>query len=327
MASSTNAQEIQLFNSISDQLNRYLAPLILIFGVFGNILNCLVFSQKRFRVNSCAYLFLIASVINLISLICGLSTRILSGWSMDPTNTVNWLCKGRAFVVFTSRTIAIWLIMIASIDRWLLSSASQHRRQMSTIRNIKRSILVISIVCTAFYIHMLGCYEANLLDAPLKCYGRSLQCNLITDLTDGLMTICIPLIVMMIFGRMTISNVHQARRRVGSVATISTNQSSAIRSRSRKKMDQHLLRMLFLQIPLLLIFCLPQAVQKFYLTFHSLSSASELQIATHRFLYNLEILMAFIASGMPFYLNTLTSGTVFRRALFNLPQRYVRRLR
>ena len=324
MLSSTDAHQIQLLDTISDHLNRYLGTLILIFGVFGNVLNCLVFSQRRFRANSCAYLFLVASTIDLISLVCGLTTRILASWSMDPTATIHGLCKCRAFIVFTSRTIAIWLIMTAAIDRWLLSSRNLHQRQMITIRNVKRSIVASCVLCSMFYLHMFYCYEANLLDKPLRCYGRSLSCNLVTDLTYGLVTISIPLIVMMIFGLKTISNVHHSRRYVRNLAPISTSQPSGSRVQSTKKIDLHLLRMLILQILLLLIFCIPQAVQKFYLTFHSFSSALELQIAINRFVYNLEVLLAFIASGMPFYLYTLSSRTVFRQALFNLAQQYIR---
>ena len=83
------------------------------------------------------------------------------------------------------------------------------------------------------------------------------QCNIITNLTYGLVTICIPLFSMIIFGLMTISNVHQARRRVRNIAMITTNQNLTSHGQSGLKMDQHLLRMLFLQILLLLIFCLP----------------------------------------------------------------------
>ena len=92
-------------------------------------------------------------------------------WILPPPS--HWLCKSRAFVVFTSRTMAIWLIMIASIDRWLLSSANHHRRQMSTIRNIKRSIVISCILCATSYIHMLYCYEADIFYAPLRCYSRN----------------------------------------------------------------------------------------------------------------------------------------------------------
>jgi hypothetical protein len=72
--------------------------------------------------------------------------------------------------------------------------------------------------------------------------------------------------------------------------------------------------MLLVQVILLIIFCIPQAIQKFYITFKSFDSVSRREYAMNHFLYNIEVLLAFIASGMPFYLYTLSGGTSFRRA-------------
>ncbi|CAF4104891.1 unnamed protein product, partial [Adineta steineri] len=58
----------------------------------------------------------------LISLIAGLSPRMLSSITVDLSDTVRWICKMRGFTLFTFRAIAFWLIMLATIDRWLLSS-------------------------------------------------------------------------------------------------------------------------------------------------------------------------------------------------------------
>src|SRR5690349_20026217 len=98
---------IQSLNFISKQFNRYLSSIIFIFGIVGNILNCLVLSQRTLRTNSCAELFLVSSFVDLISILIGLPTRILAGWELDPTTTISWICKLRAFIVFSTRTMAI----------------------------------------------------------------------------------------------------------------------------------------------------------------------------------------------------------------------------
>ncbi|CAF4327762.1 unnamed protein product, partial [Adineta steineri] len=63
-----------------------------------------------------------------LSLLFGVTIRIMSAWVMDPTNTNDWLCKLRAFIVFTFRTLTIWIIMLATYDRWLLSTPDLYRR-------------------------------------------------------------------------------------------------------------------------------------------------------------------------------------------------------
>jgi hypothetical protein len=305
---------IKSLDYISEQLNRYLAIIIFIFGVVGNILNCLVLSQRTLRSNPCVLLFLVSSFIDLISILTGLTTRILAGWGLDPTTTNTPICKLRAFIVFSTRTMAIWLITLATIDRWLLSSMNFHRRQLSTLKNVTKGIILTIIISTILYSHMLYCYQSNLIDTPLQCYGKSAECRLATDIIYALITILIPSVLMIIFGLMIISNIRYLRMRVETVTIVSILSPSRVKQMKLKKTDRQLLRMLLLQVSLLIIFCIPQTIQKFYITFKPFGTVSKREEAINHFLYNIEVLLAFVASGMPFYLYTLAGGIIFRRA-------------
>ncbi|CAF0939016.1 unnamed protein product [Rotaria sordida] len=408
-------KSIESLEYISDQFNRYLAPSIFLFGIMGNIMNCLVLSQRTLRSNPCALLFLASSFIGLISILLGLPTRILAGWHVDPTATINWICKTRVFIVFSTRTMSIWLITLATIDRWLISSINIHRRQMSNLKNVKREIFItiilsilsyihmfpcygannidaplkcyentagcllmtdltyvlfsiiiplilmiifglltishvhptidrwlissinihrrqmsnlknvkreifiIIILSILSYIHMFPCYGANNIDAPLKCYENTAGCLLMTDLTYALFSIIIPLILMIIFGLLTISHVHRIHTRVAYIDnTVRTIDHSKHVNQNSKKTDHHLLRMLLLQIFSLIVLCIPQAVQKLYMTFKPFGSGSKLEDAIKTFLYNIDILLAFMASAMPFYIYVLAGGSVIRKASINL---------
>ncbi|CAF2475743.1 unnamed protein product [Rotaria sp. Silwood2] len=314
-----NNKSIESLDFISDQLNKYLAPIIFLSGTVGNIMNCLVLSQRTLRSNPCAFLFLASSFIDLISILIGLPTRILAGWHLDPTNTINWACKTRAFIVFSTRTMAIWLIALATIDRWLISSIDIHRRHMSNLKNVKREIFTIVILSILFYIHMFPCYEANNIDAPLKCYEKTEGCHLVTDLIYVILSLVMPLVLMIIFGLLTISHIHRLHTRVAhagnNLGTIDPIGHANLHS---KKTDHHLLRMLTLQVLLLIVLYIPQAIQKFYITFKPFGSGSVLEDAIKTFLYNIDVLLAFMASAMPFYIYVLAGGSVFQKALMNL---------
>jgi len=318
MNSTDHEQLISTLYYITQQLNRYLSPSILLFGIIGNTLNCLVLSQRTLRTNPCALLFGVSSFIELISIVFGVPSRILAGWNLDPTATNHVLCKLRAFIVFSTRTMGTWLIALATIDRWLLSCVDNHRRQMSTIKNVKKGIIGTVSLGTICFTHMFYCYEANLIDSPLRCYGTNEICRLVTDIIYSLISILIPLILMLVFGLLTVLNVHRIHNRVHNQSSIPTvNNSKTTESRVRK-VDHHLLRMLLVQIALLNILCLPQAIQKFHVTFHPLGSTSRLADAIEIFLYNIDLLLAFIASGIPFYIYTLAGGTIFRKAFIDL---------
>ena len=325
MDSSFDSQQIQYFYFVSNQLDRYLSVVIFVFGLIGNIFNCLIFTQKTFRSNSCAFLFLISSINSLTSLLFGLTTRFLSGWSIDPTSTIDWLCKGRTSIVFMSRNMALWTIMLASIDRWLSSSVEFHRRQISNMKNAKISVALVGCLSILTYIHMLYCYDANQSDEPLQCYGKTWMCNLITDIVYLLVTITIPLVFMIIFGLLTIFNVRRSQSRVQVFREVSRNTVSHLSQFKSKKTDRHLTRMLVMQIILLTIFCVPQGAQKFYLTINANALNSSFQKALNHLIYNIEILFTYTANVIPFYIYILASEGVFRKSFMELISRTFRR--
>ncbi|CAF0775897.1 unnamed protein product [Adineta ricciae] len=321
-----NKTRIDVMEEMMDKLNLHLSLIVLVFGTVGNILNCLVLSRPSLRTNPCAQYFLSSSVVNMISLIFGLSTRLLSSWHVDPTDTNDYLCKLRAFVVFTFRTIGIWLIMFATIDRWFLSSRKHNLRSLSNLKTVHLGIVVCCCISISSYIHMFFCYQANLVHTPLKCYGKTISCRLTTDLVYALITILIPSILMISFSLLIIKNIHHLHIRKQHLAAVSVERLSRPRETKIRRIDYNLLRMLLIQVFLLVSFCLPQAIQKFYITFKATDAHHDWRDIVSRFLYNVDVLLAFVASGMPFYLYTFTSRTVVRREFFALVGILIRRV-
>lgn len=305
-------------NLLSIYMNSYAGILIFLLGCFGNLLNILVLSQRNLRMNSCGWLFLASSVANLVSIIFGLTTRILLSWNLDFTGAIHWMCKLRSLTVLSSRTMAFWLITLASVGRWLSSCTDVRRRHLSTLKNAQRSTVVaVGISCLA-YASVLYCYEAFQTDAPLQSYGKTLVCRHIQDATYTLMTVLSPIILMMVFGLMTVSNIQDGQRRkrmLNRKATPTVNPEENIRMKS---LDRHLLKMLLIEVVLFGILLIPQAIQKIYSTISDHQYQSVQETDMNKFLYNLTLLLTFTANGIPFYIHTLCGGHVFRKALWNL---------
>ena len=313
MSSDDNA--VFLWNNATTQLNRYFSIFIFLFGIVGNILNIAVLSQRNLRTNPCAFLFLVSSIASLIAIFSGLFTRTTAGWAADLTTSITWLCQLRTFVVFASRNIAYGLLALASVDRWLSSCYDVHRRQMSSLRNAQKGLVIISLFSCLLYAQMFYCYEANLINAPLRCYGKTIACRLVTDLSYAFAANIIPLIIMLVFGSMTIVNVRQTQRRIHhiNVASVSvTNRSNQQRS---KKIDHYLFLMLLCQVILFAVFTLPQNIQKFISLAQTNDVKSSLDKAIENFIFNFFLLFAYLANGMSFYIYTLSGGSVFRNEL------------
>jgi hypothetical protein len=325
MSSSADVNLIASLNNVSAMLNRYFAIVIFIFGTIGNILNLFVLAQPTLRSNPCALFFLFSSIAHLSFIYSGLTTRILSGWAADLTATIGWLCKLRGFVLYTSRTVALWFIVLATVDRWLSSHSNARYRQMSTVKNACKSMILILSFSALLYVQLFYCYEANLINSPLPCYGRTELCRIVTAMFDAFVTVIMPIMFMMIFGMMTISNIRQTYRRLQPlpVATLASANNVTLTTQARnqqrsKKTDRHLMVMLFFQVIVLTLLSLPFTIVEIYSTLTATQYETPLQATIVNFVFNFALLLVYLCCGTPFYIYTLYGGSLFRSALLNV---------
>lgn len=325
---SLEAVQIAYLKNVLAQINFYFGMFIFIFGIVGNILNILTLCQRSLRSNPCVIIFLGSSTTGIIAIVSGLTSRVLSGVTVDLSATVNWICKLRGFTLFAARAATFWLIMFATIDRWFLSCNATSRRNMSSIKTSLRGIAAISILSILIHSQLFYCYEANLVGTPLKCFTRNVECRLMNDLTFAIIAILLPLSLILVFGWMTISNMRNSRHRVGLMTMAATTLSVAANQTQRrsKRTDQRLFLILYVQVIFLALFTLPLAIQKLYATLTIDVPKSALQTTVEDFIYQVALISTYFAIGMPFYVNTLTGGRVFRKAVFNLKNMFIRKI-
>jgi hypothetical protein len=198
---------------------------------------------------------------------------------------------------------------------------------MSTVKNAYRSMILILSFSALLYAQLFYCYEANLINSPLKCYGRTELCRIVTAMVDAFVTVTTPIMFMMIFGMMTISNVRRTQRRVQAVPvstlvptnnTTLTNPAQSQQKQRSKKTDRHLMVMLFFQVIVLTSLSLPFVFAEVYSTLTATQYKTPLQAAIVNFVFNFALLLVYLCCGTPFYIYTLYGGTVFRNALLNV---------
>jgi len=296
------------FKEITSKIHRYAGIIIFFAGIIGNILNILLLSHRSLRSNTCVTIFIGSSITGTITILSGLISRVTTIWIVDLTDTIHWICKCRGFILYTFRFMTFWLIMLATIDRWLVSSRDARLRRLSSIKNVFRSIFLIGIFSILIHLQIFSCHKANLKNTPLECFNKDMKCRLLNDLIFAFVTILIPLMVIVVFGWMTILNVR---------STQSVMKAKSI-NKSSKRRDQDVFRMLLIQVILLACLTLPMAIQKLYTTFkihHGNDHRSKHDKRMNDFIYRIALLMTFIANGMQFYVNALSGGRVFRKVL------------
>lgn len=311
------------FTSTATKINCYFSIFLLIFGVTGNLLNLLVLSQRSLRSNACAWLFLISSVFNLISLLIGLPTRVLSSWTIVLTDEVEWLCQLRVFLVLTSRTAAAWLIVFATFDRWLLSCRHTHYRRLSKLKNAQRGMICILFLSCCIYSSIFYCYQANLHNTPLKCYSQTTMCRIISDQIYLCFTVLIPTILMIFFSLLTLSNIRRMHSRHEMPLLSELTQTMMRKRRRFRLLDRHLLVMLLVQIGFFILFTFPQGIEMIYLTITRNDFKSTSQLTIENTIFTFTLSLTYLASGMPFYVYTISGGRVFQEACLKFITRFI----
>jgi hypothetical protein len=151
------------------------------------------------------------------------------------------------------------------------------------------------------------------------------MCRIYTDMMYGCGTILIPSLLMTYFSIKIILNVRQTRRRI---ATINVPINNPRPQRTKKK-DRQLLIMLLVQVIFIVILTFPQAIQKLYETitlYLDETSKSSLQIAIENFFFNFVVLLTYLASGLPFYIYTLSGGSIFHNACCQIFRRFSQKI-
>ena len=301
------------------QMNRYMSIFIILFGSIGNVLNLFIFRRPKHRNNPCALYFFFASVAGLIALYSGLLSRIFAGFSLDASATTEGLCPLRAFIVWVSTTASSWFLTYATIDRYCISCRDVTRRNLSNMRYAYRAMVITLFGGSAAFAETFYCYVPNLRNSPLSCYGRNMPCRLYNEITSALLFVVIPSTLMLVFGYATVKNV---RLLLMSIAPTARTDATM---RTIKKTDRQLIQMLIVQIVLSIIFNIPLAFYRLYLTSTLFITKSPFQSAVENLCFQLFYLLSFMTFGMPFYIYTLT-GTVFKQEFIYLFLMLYRRL-
>jgi hypothetical protein len=174
----------------------------------------------------------------------------------------------------------------------------------------------------SIHAQIIFCYDANLDKTPIPCFNKNDKCRLMNDLIFAIVTALTPLIFILIFGWMTILNIRSSQNRIKPNTTTSiTNRHLPITEQQRiEKRDRFLLRMLLIQVILFGCLTLPFVICRFYITLTMNYSKSHYQDEIDKFVFEVLLLITFIPSGMQFYVNTLSGGYIFRKALLDIFQ-------
>ena len=300
--SSTNMTEFSYFVM---QFNRIVPPIIFIFGTIGNLLSIIAFSSRTLRKNPCAtYLFGLA-IAHLNNLIFGLLLNyLIDAHGIDLLTISIVFCRIRFLILHCSVVLSSWFIILAGFDRYFISSMNVHRRNLSTLKNARRTVAVAVLLCFILYAHILGLFTIEQTPTNKICYAQSGTYRIFYDFLFFTTFSFTPPFIMIGVGVATLYNTLHVRRQIDVVennrSVKSTTSANHINHFHRK--HRQFIKMLLIQLTFTVVLTLPIAVQKLYATFTNSITKDSYRISVENFFAQFVRTLTHVNSAIGFYL-------------------------
>ncbi|CAF1418079.1 unnamed protein product [Adineta steineri] len=239
-----------LLFSIQQHLFQIGGPILLFIGVTSCILNLLVLNTINLRKSPCTICLVAVNIVNFAYLFVGLLFTILTlGYNIDPTTSNIVFCRVHFYITYILTCCEPYCLILASIDRVLITSPNAGTRRLSTRRLMVISIIFICSFWMVFHIHAL--IFTQIIQYGINYFVCIYQSGeYATFITYYLLVVtgCLPPAVMAIFGFWTVKNIRQISRVKHNAGTITTVTVVIGRSHTLQSKDQQLIRMLFIDI-------------------------------------------------------------------------------
>jgi hypothetical protein len=250
----------------------------------------------------------------------GVIPYVYAAYYPNPINTLPAFCKIRAYITQCFTMMYRWLMTMACIDRYMLSSSNIRLRGYANSSIAYRIILINVISWFVLPVHNLIFVELISGSCGFLLAIVSIYHSIFTIILGGLLPPIIMIICAILIGYNLASK--QKRRQ--------QNKEQAVRLLNVR--DQQALVMLFVQVGFYFLSATPWTM---FLLFNAITrevtNKSIDRLAIEAFLRYITEIFAYIYPALSFYIYTLTSHT-FRHQLINtihsiLPcgtQRYIR---
>ena len=231
--------------------------ILLVVGVIGNILNCLVFLRKRLRSNPCSIFFIAASLANTIVMIYYIIPTIYSYYN-TPLETTNLIyCKLRLYIrnvtLVTSRTY----LTLACAACYAQSSRNARIRRLCRQKIALRIAYLVPVIWLFIPLHIP--ILTSIKNGTCQMWTK--EATLYHSIYICFVAAVLPTSLMMIFSLLAYRNLRKMLRNVHPTNCPPANQEGRIRL---SYSDRQLSKMLFVQIIVYMIFTIAYPIQTLY---------------------------------------------------------------
>lgn len=307
-----------LLQSIQQNVLRIGGPILITIGSINTVLNLMVFTKVTLRKNPCTICFVAVNIFNFAYFYLGLlPTTLAAGYNIDPSVTNISYCRFRYYIgEVLAGGISICLIL-AAIDRTLITSPNAGTRQRSTHRFVIISMIIMVLFWSICNVHVLIFvdiiqYEPNYSACYYQPGGYTIFISYYLLVAYGIL----PPLLLSIFGIWTMRNITQVRGRRQHPNSMHAGTTGIGRTYVLQSKDRQLIRMLLVDIISYLMCKCPITFFTIYLQIRQYAHKSVDRQLIEQAILQLLYFWYYVDNCISCYTNILVSKT-FRNELKN----------
>lgn len=208
---STNDDLIIILPQVIKILSQYFLTFLVIVGNLSCFLSLLVLLQKTMRKNPSGLYFLSFTLCNTVFInLFILDTILYFGFGVDPTANNLHLCRIHFYVAFVSSALSCSYLVLASADRYIITSPNDSIRRFSTRTMAKKLIVIVTVFWLLVHLHPFFLMsQPNSTEHRLGCQPQSKTYALVIIWYDLIIFGFLAPILWIFFGIRTITNVRR----------------------------------------------------------------------------------------------------------------------
>lgn len=305
MSAATSLYALQI------EILRIGGPILIGIGTISCLLNLMVFTKATLRRNPCAMYFIILNIINILYFYLGLLLTVLAvGFNIDPSTSNLIFCRFRYYM---AAILACWqssCLVLAAVDRTLITSPNVRTRQRSTCRLMAVCSLSVGIFWPLENLH--AWFFTDILQfgpGYFVCFYRPGLYNSIVSYHAVIVNGILPSLLLIVFGCWTVRNVRQIRKPALQPRSTEHSAASVHRPHMIQSKDRQLIRILIVDITTYIICKLPVAIMFLYQQITQYDDKSSDQQLIEQSVLQLTFFWYFFNNGIGCYTNLFISKT------------------
>ena len=288
--------------TIQTQMNFYGSLVLLVAGTIGNLLVLILFSRRLH--NACSLYLINSAATNIFYLQFSVFSRIFPPDYNEQSTRALILCKILAYVPNAFGQIIKTMLVLACIDRYMITSNQAHLRAFSTPKRAKYLIVFSYIFWLAVSCHVpIMTTIVNGRCTRVDPYATIYTLYIV--FVVGL----IPSITLITFASLTYRNVRRLRRQIQPTAPDGSAANGSIQRRDRELLVL-VLSEVIIYVSATLWF--PAVLLEMMISQYIMPTKILQYFQAEMFAFNVAVLLLYIYSAAPFYTYVISSSTFHR---------------